>query len=376
MARLASISDLHLGDRGVDGSILDSEQACAHFAELVGQITRGRIDTLVINGDLFEACVPERSVKGEILGKRADFGLVESTLQDAYRFFTELAKQVTVNLLVWVPGNHDYSLFTTLMPGRRSYYTRTMGEGLRAQGKWYVDPAAEKLFGPAIKNIAVAYPNFLYKSQAGWPFAVFTHGHLFDSQVLNPNQGFLETAGITLETGKIWPAIPRHFEGNGPWMRQLVDATSERILKIWPMNLSLVKEAAYNYVKRRGIQTHCSHRPTVPGYRENNPTFVKLRTDSELTGDIHWYCDGLMFDEAPPVPASNTAHSYFVKGHTHDGTFAFVRDSDDKAFEVIDLGGWTTDAEVNKNNIPHAHVLVWEEFPAEPTCYALNVGRP
>jgi hypothetical protein len=142
------------------------------------------------------------------------------------------------------------------------------------------------------------------------------------------------------------------------------------------MNLDKVKEDVYNYVERRNIQQKCTHRPSTPGYRENNPTYVKLRTDNELTGDIHWYCEGLMFDEAPVVPRDSKDVSYFVKGHTHDGTFGFVRGTDNEPFVVVDLGGWTTDAELHKDNIPHSHLLVWDEFPAEPTCYALNVGKP
>lgn len=372
MARLVSISDLHLGDRGVDGSILDSREACIHFAEILGQITHGKIDTLVINGDIFEACVPKRNwIKGT-----GAFGLATSTVDDANRFFLELAKEVAVEFLVWVPGNHDLSLYAKVMGPRNSLYTLSRGDGLRSQGKWYVSQEAEHLFGTAIKNIGVAYPNYVYKSQGGWPFVVFTHGHLFDSQVLNPKKSFLEGLGIALETFRDWPIVPRVFEGSGPWMKQLVDATTERILSIWPMNLEIAKEAVYNYIKRRNIQMQCSHRPSIPGYRENNPTFVKLRSDNELTGDIQWYCDGLMFDEAMVVPKGNSQISYFVKGHTHEGTFGMIRGIDGECFIVADLGGWTTDGEKYKDNVPHAHVLVWNEFPATPKCYALNVGKP
>jgi hypothetical protein len=352
MAKLVGIGDLHLGERG--NTILDSQEACAEFSTILARITGGKIDILVMNGDIFSAGPGD-------LG-HGTFGLAAATVEDSHRFFTELARHVAVSLLVWVPGNHDLGLYDKLTGPRKSLYTLSRGDGIRSQGKWYVGKDAEKLFGAAIKNIGVAYPNFIHRAQGGWPFVVFTHGHLFDAQILKPEGSFLHDLGLD----KGWPAIPRAFPGKGPWMKQLADATTGRILAMWPMN------PAGDGVKRRRCQARCSHRPARPGCREVSLTFEKLPIDGELRGDIHRYCEALMHDEAPVNPRESQGTSFLVKGHSHDGICGMIRGVHDEPFIVMDLGGWTIDGD----NVPHTHVVVWDEFPAAPRCYALNVGRP
>ena len=362
MALLAAVSDLHLGDGGDDGSVLYSPDACTHFAQILGQITGGFVQTLVLNGDLFEACVAERTPD-----PYGVLGLRQSVIATAKNFFGNLVQTLRVEQLVWVPGNHDLTVWQALAGASGSLYTETYGRALRPGQP--ENPAIAQLFGSISSKIAVAYPNFVYKPEAGWPFAVFTHGHLFDSLVLNRNASSIDVDVARVASGDAWSEIPQEFDSS-PWMKSLVDMTTSRITKFWCMNLSSTEEDIYNYVKRRKIQVQCSHRPSVPGYRENNPTNVVL------TGDIGWYCNGLMVDEAPVGATGGSHQSYFIKGHTHDGTSGVIYSIDKTRFAVIDLGGWTTDAEEHKDNIPHTHLAVWDTFPGPPTCYALNVGKP
>ena len=98
MALLAAVSDLHLGDGGDDGSVLYSPDACTHFAQILGQITGGFVQTLVLNGDLFEACVAERTPD-----PYGVLGLRQSVIATAKNFFGNLVQTLRVEQLVWVP---------------------------------------------------------------------------------------------------------------------------------------------------------------------------------------------------------------------------------------------------------------------------------
>lgn len=382
MSELVALSDLHLGDRDKEnGSVLTSLDVRKTFAERLGYLTGGQISTLVITGDLFEVCVPTRTVKQDLLHETTCFGLYNSTVEDARSFFAELAKTIKITWLVWVPGNHDFTLHRSLC-GDNSEYTQPSGRGLRWSGQWGTYSALEQLFGSAIPNIVTAYPNFVYESSEGWPLALFTHGHLYDNQVLKPDVDFLRTLGLALETGHVWEPIPENIETGGSWCKRLVALTNHRVADIWPQNLSLVAEAVYDYVLRRQTRVFCPDRPPAPGDRVVPPKFSALDVTSTVRGHLGWYCDNALVDIAPVLPlryrgaTANLPRSFFVCGHTHAAGGWLYDSFDGMGFDVFDLGGWTMDAVKNRDNVPHTHALIWDRFPSEPICHALNVGRP
>jgi UDP-2,3-diacylglucosamine pyrophosphatase LpxH len=390
MSELVALTDLHLGDRDPEnGSVLTAPEVRKILAGQLGQLSGGHIGTLVVTGDLFECCVPSRTVKQDFLRETECFGLYESTVDDARSFFDELAASVKINHFVWVPGNHDFTLHQRLCAkGKNHEHTTTFGYSLRKSGEWQSSPELTEIFGVAIPNIVAAYPNYVYESWSGWPLAIFTHGHLYDNQVLCPDEGFLRTIGLALETGHLWDAIPDDIDsGGGSWCKKLVELTSHRVADIWPQNLSLLAESVYDYVLRRQIRVLCEHRSAAHGSMApvTDPPGSGSGDLDPLRGRLHWYLDNILVDIAPVAPLwwldspqrqDAMAFSYFVCGHTHHAGRWAHRSLDGLPFEIHDLGGWTMDAAKNKDNVPHTHVLVWDKFPADPVCLALNVGRP
>ncbi len=376
MSELVAITDLHLGDRDKEnGSVLTSPEVRRTFANVLGELVGWTIDTLVITGDLFEVCVPSRTVEQDLLRETTCFGLYNSTVEDAGAFFVELGKVIDIDRLVWVPGNHDFSL-----------HCRICGTGnlirpckLRESGIWLEDAELARLFGSDIPNIVASFPNYVHECQAGWPLAIFTHGHLFDRQVLMPDACFLKALGLALETGHLWDPIPENIgTDGGSWIAKLVKLTNHRVLDIWPQNLNLVAEAVYDYVLRRNTRVFCADRSEKPGSLHLKAIFGAIDLSSSLRGHLGWYLDNTLVDIAPVVPlwGGKPSHSFFVCGHTHDAGIWLHESLDGLIFEIYDLGGWTTDAAKNRHNVPHTHALVWEHFPGTPNCYVLNVGKP
>jgi hypothetical protein len=382
MAELAAVSDLHLGDREEgNGSVLSSLSVCKNFIDQLADITHGCIGTLVIDGDGLEACVPSRTAEENFLHKTSVLDLYNSTIEDAQKFFSTLTSRISVDRLIWVPGNHDYSLYLKMiklgiLPNR--LVSPFSGYSLRKGGAWSSKAdLLGKLFGDKILDIRAAHPNYVYcKEGQDWPVAVFTHGHLFDSQVLTPSSDFLKTIGLFAETGHIFDPVPSAFDVNpGRWMEALSFMTSERVSLIWTQNLDPVKEAVYNYAERRKIHIVCGERPKESGHHVWLAALQGCGLNDPVNHHLKWYCDGFMQDWSPVLPNPRPT-SYFVKGHTHFGGATCIESLDGAPFQVYDLGGWTLDAVGHKDNVPHTHALVWDEFPATPKMYAFNVGKP
>jgi len=381
MSELVAITDLHLGDRDKEnGSVLTSPKVRQIFANVLGEVVGWTIDTLVITGDLFEVCVPSRTVKQDFLHETTCFGLYNSTVEDAGAFFVELGKVIDIDKLVWVPGNHDFTLHRRICGSGNLIRPRK----LRENGEWLEDAELARLFGSDIPNIVTAFPNYVHECEAGWPLAIFTHGHLYDKQVLRPDASFLKALGIALETGHRWDPIPENIgTDGGSWTKKLVELTNHRVSDIWPQNLSLVAEAVYDYVLRRNTRVMCLHRPEVPGQRFVPSVFGQLDVGSSIRGHLGWYLDNVLVDIAPVVPLGyrdtpreKLPHSVFVCGHTHDPGCWQHLSLDELPFDIHDVGGWTMDAAKNHDNVPHTHALVWDRFPGTPNHYALNVGKP
>lgn len=382
MSELVAISDLHLGDRDEgNGSVLSSLSVCKNFVGQLAEITSGVIDTLVFNGDLFEACVPTRTAEENFLHKTGDYlDLYNSTIEDSQKFFAALSSVIKVRDVVWVPGNHDFSLYLKLLADYPPVRMPTATSGVKSPFCGYalnIDRVS-KLFGKNFSSISAAYPNFVYKlPKQEWPVAVFTHGHLFDEQVLTPSKEFLSAIGLFAETGKVFPAIPEELDVNpGQWMQKLVDLTSKRVSSIWTQNLDLIKEEVYNYAERRKIHIVCEERPQVQGKHVWLAAMKGINFNSGSNTHLKWYLDGFMQDWSPVLPPKPWPPSFFVKGHTHCGGAGTILSLDNTLFQVYDLGGWTLDAVGHKDNVPHTHALVWEKFPDTPYMYAFNVGKP
>lgn len=381
MAKLAAISDLHLGDRDEgNGSVLSFPSVCKNFVGQLADITHGVIDTLVIDGDGFEACVPSRTIEENYLHKTTIFGLYNSVVEDSRRFWDILTASIKVNSLVWVPGNHDFSLYLEMLadyPPARSPENPSNGIVSPYSGYNLSSDKVRGLFGSKIPTIKAAFPNFVYSEEGqNWPIALFTHGHLFDSQVLEPSEGFLSAIGLFAETGHVFDKIPQEFDVDpGQWMKKLVSLTTERVSSIWTQNLDLIKEEVYNYAQRRKIHIVCGERPKTAGQHVWLAALQGCGLEDPVNHHLKWYCDGFMQDWSPILPTPRTT-SYFIKGHTHFGGANTFESLDGAPFQLYDLGGWTLDAIGHKDNVPHTHALVWDQFPETPKMYAFNVGKP
>ena len=96
------LSDLHLGDAR---SVLSSPEIAFQTVTYLANLSRGAIGTLILNGDIWEECVPADM-------KTLKNGLAASVLRASQGFLAELLRQVHVDTVVIVPGNHDLSLWS------------------------------------------------------------------------------------------------------------------------------------------------------------------------------------------------------------------------------------------------------------------------
>ena len=96
------LSDLHLGDAR---SVLSSPEIAASVVADLVELSGGAIGTLILNGDVWEECVPADM-------KILQSGIASSVLRASQGFLGALLQQIHVETVVVVPGNHDLSLWS------------------------------------------------------------------------------------------------------------------------------------------------------------------------------------------------------------------------------------------------------------------------
>ena len=234
IARLC-LSDLHLGD---PRSVLSNPEVAAEVAAQLAEISTGAISELVLNGDVWEECVPGN------MDDRTD-GIATSVRHGSQIFFGALFEKIDVGKVVYVPGNHDLSLwrwYSRTSLGAPTTCTHYNGMEIdRKRWPWSV------LFGSSWSGrpLIASYPIYWDKSVGpDYPLLVFTHGHLLDPLVRgsDPEAEYLALAALGCRRSVLPSDLTR--------ISALAEVVDDFCSSLWT-RYSRRDNTFFNYVMRR-----------------------------------------------------------------------------------------------------------------------------
>lgn len=356
MVAKLQMSDLHLGD---PRSTLSNPEVAAEVVAQLADLTDHKIGKLILAGDAWEECVPGN------VASLSD-GVASSVRQAADNFFGKLFREISVDEVVWVPGNHDLSTWV--------WYCRpSLGHPVVTDytGR-VVDPGAWpfRLLLPTFAGkLKVAYPLYCDKSPADdYPLLAVTHGHLLDSLVLGWDSP--QKYELLKALGCQRSVVPKESEGVGS-LKKLAEQTLEFCLALWK-RYSPRDYTYFNYIMRRlDHPQNCAWQSVFP--RQGNFLLQEgdLRDDMDSTVQGHtrqlpWFLETLIMDPYLPTPVGSlrqgevgnafTIPSCLTFGHDHLGLHKHVV-SCGVPFVCVDSGGWTSEYD---GHLPHTHVLKWD----------------
>jgi hypothetical protein len=382
--RRVCLSDLHLGD---DRSILADVRNVRSFVDSLAENVRrwdglqwtmpATIDTLVLCGDIWEESVPSDLDHFENSYSR-------SVLEASRNFFGYLFKSIDVKKIVWVPGNHDLSLWKSMQGGSpASVVTPYEGEQLSAT-TWTASVFRDLLFRQLLPpdRLWVSYPIFRDVSAGDdYPMLLFTHGHLLDPFVRGLNN--YSSYAVLSALGVPRPFMPPLDMATS--MEKIANLTDPFTLALWS-RYSRRDYLYNNYVLRRLEHPQSCFWPSAtskgslcgPLLEGGDPPLP----GSGLVGELPWFLQMAIMDPGLPTPVgslrpTNQAPAFeqpscLVHGHDHLGTSRTVV-SCGVPFHVVDAGGWTSEF---AGHVPHSHVLVWRGDGVAPESYYFNPPFP
>jgi hypothetical protein len=361
IARLC-MSDLHLGD---PRSTLSNPEIADQVVDALYKISDGVIGSLILNGDVWEECVPANLTVLED-------GLAKSTLEASNRFLGQLLCRVQVGNIVVLAGNHDLSLWRWYgQQIKNSTLEITPYGGCLVKSSdwpWSRLLCYEGSGNPYAGQLVYSYPLYWDKSAGlDFPMLVFTHGHLHDPLVLGQDA---EAEYIALNAlGCSKPSVPSSVPSVSVLAR-IVDAFC---LVLWKRYSE--RDYIYaNYVMRRLSHPQtCQWQLSQNHFNMNGPENVTdIQGDEPPAGqgyfnNIPAFLDLMLLDPCLPSPVGKlgsgpmgpafTKQSCLVFGHDHLGTRRSLM-SCGVPWYVVDSGGWTSEFD---GHLPHCNVLVWQK---------------
>lgn len=365
MAKMACLSDMHMGD---NKSALNNPAIVAKVVQDIAGATNGAIETLVLNGDVWEQCIPAGTLE-----ENPGDGFCSSVATASSGFFATLFGKIKVGKIVWVPGNHDLSLWKRLSDaGKLPFHTSPAGVALARESS----PAAQKFFDVLFKStsplpaFSVAYPIFLVADPYpdDFPYILFTHGHVMDPLVQGRESEAIYIALKALGCSR--PTIPDD-PSETLTINQIAQATDGFTLSLWKQD-STVDYTYWNMISRRlSHPQSCpmAGKPTTNLSPANHPSSPR---DGQMA-QASWFLETAVTDPNLPTPVGSlrsptvdTAFnkpSCFVFGHDHLGT-AMQAGICGVPFNIFDSGGWTVEFD---GHTPHSHILIWNDEGTTPT---------
>ena len=187
MSKIVAISDLHLGQNGVDGlgqhSLLSTrvpQNLVRQLAASVASFADNERITLVVAGDFLDLAI----------------AYAEDALADLRGLLAAFVGIVRFDEIVYVVGNHDHHLWSLhsedkqiLAPLRDGRVPMTSSDARGAKAAYQVtppegelfgllQPLVDQIFGPGAPRVTIAYP--IYTRQLSPTTQLYvTHGHLF-----------------------------------------------------------------------------------------------------------------------------------------------------------------------------------------------------
>jgi len=342
------LSDLHLGD---DRSTLFSAEVVSKVVASLAEISGGSIDTLILNGDVWEECVPSDMTLAE--------GLSRSVISSSQFFFGQLFYQIKVGKVIYVPGNHDLCLW--------DWYARSKDldsiTSYAGQPVSLTDWPWRQLFARFDGELLVSYPLYHAAGQ-DFPVLAFTHGHLLDPLVLGRDSEAEYAALAALGCRR--PNISTETS-----VSKRARLVHDFVLDLWRRYSSRDRIFA-NYVMRRLLHPQSCLWQREIGLDGPHVLGDEYATDDQppagegYMGSVTEFLDLMMLDTGLPSPVGDFGHvpgaaftkpSCLVFGHDHLGARKTVV-SCGVPFHVVDSGGWTSEFD---GHLPHCRALVWQK---------------
>lgn len=185
--KIVAISDLHLGQNGVDDlgqySLLSTkvpENLVRAFAQSAASFSAGDPLTLLVAGDFLDLSL----------------AYAEDALTDLRDLLAAFVGVAQVDEIVYVVGNHDHHLWSLHSEDKRLLGPLRQGrvpsnDGDAAKKAMYqvtsiggepfglLQPLVDRIFGAAVPRVTIAYPSYVRALDASGASLYVTHGHLF-----------------------------------------------------------------------------------------------------------------------------------------------------------------------------------------------------
>ena len=343
------ISDTHLG---YDRSLLNDLDAQDILATEMGRLCggsggvvprKGKVDYLILNGDIWEGCIPKDAGAEAVAGVTPFLGQVSRT------FFAALDRHLEYGQLVIVPGNHDFTLFRP-----QSYPTHILPQQTN-----HVEPLSPTLrallFPPSLQHTIMGVAPSVFFLRDMWPYTSFHHGYFLDDLIIGQGDQYQYVA---LDCYR--PSIQRDGRET---LRYLQEQTHWLLQTTYPTNSS-IRDREWAIIRRDEYALRCPRASWID--KGCSIAAMEVGINPQLGKNLDWFLSVLMNDPwAPSLPVdfvstSKTAEaptkpSHFIMGHDHyggQGTY----DTDGMPFVVLNTGGWTDDGGAGIH--PHGHV-VW-----------------
>lgn len=361
-SHFVALSDLHLG---YDRSVLNDPTAQRNLAKIIGDLTGGKTDRLILNGDAFEACVPKDA------GVFDPHGYSPYMAACARSFFNELVDKVEIGSLIIVWGNHDFAMWKKLAGacGVSTFTNGTKGDVLLQNNQSDLKGASsflDNVIGFArskIGRIRSAYPN--YTIGRSWPYLTFHHGHFLDDLIIGQDN---EAAYIGLRalTGVGRPSVNINDDET---VKSIHDKTNDFVDATWAFN-SKARKIQWAMIRRFEDHPRCGYFPSAPA-----PSANRVGDDEpfhqSLGKNATWYANVLIMDPTTPAPLGGGKDpSFLFLGHDHQGGFQDIKGMDNMPWRLVNTGGWTHDG--GSPEI-HGHMVMWDKDENTPQVHCVRV---
>jgi len=377
--KLLAISDTHLGE---DTSFLSFPRGLQHLSEILlekfGEGQKFTIDELILIGDIPDTALSSTS----------------QVITQTNAFIQALQSVANIKKTVYIPGNHDHTLWTDYMrrkhndPNKKFYLTPPKGELIIENGALVNNRGCELLatifygypLGPAWINIrdsnnkfAVANP--LYVVETRDRNYIFTHGTHFKSVVTADERlmKFVDKIQLDRMVAKIEINTDHHVK-DATTLKQLEEFAAPFVDSLWIDSRNQpTSRSDHIWYLYHVISNRFEEKREIPARSARNAYSIRQNVDEKIIANLNgsnsiklledFFLDQLLLylDEENLFKENLT----FVYGDTHDGGWGDInRDYTHSAngnvnvkLETFNCGGWVVH---DKENHPPCHIFAVE----------------
>jgi UDP-2,3-diacylglucosamine pyrophosphatase LpxH len=301
------MSDIHLGE---DGCLFNDKNILNEFKNNISLEAKcGTVDELIILGDLFDLSLAS----------------YEKVYEKAGEFFKEIEEIENLNNIVFVPGNHDHHMWTSIIEDEQIIKKIKNGnipaKNLQRVDLTYGEKENTFLSGflkGSSKKLLVTYPNLF--RDAGGILYFMHHGHLLD-RIFTPANTVIKPESLQeLEAfNASWIEGIWYHLGQAERLGEMVNKGYKEFLGM--------KTIIENYLEKFQIKGKTVS-TRLRGMKTDSLTY---EISEYLDDSIGWYKNTLF------TPMS------FIFGHTHKKSEGNVLNIKSRDIKIYNTGAWHGD---------------------------------